>query len=148
MHFPWCCMSYACVASIDTHPTTHETLRTVPSSTHTLHVFPAFLRTTVSHTHCAPLIALYTPPSHTLYSHTFHCIKSSAPVVVVVHNEPAVEDGEEAQQQSPVPVVSHPASIVALSRQIRQGIHGHILVVVQEHLQGNGWCGTHMGWLY
>ena len=143
MHFPWCCMSYACVASIDTHHTTHETLRTVPSSTHALHVFPAFLHTTVNHTHCAPHIPLYMLPSHTLYSHTFHCIKCSAPVVVVVHNQPAVEDGE-AQQQSPVPVVSYPASIAALSCQI----HGHIPVAIQEHLQGNGWCGTHMGWLY
>ena len=58
----------------------------------------------------------------------------SSPVIIVVHNGFAVENGQEAEQQSPVPVISHTPSIVALSRQIGQRIQGHILIVIQEHL--------------
>ena len=84
--------------------------------------------------------------TYVVHTHILHVpVTCSSPVIIVVHDGFAVENGQEAEQQSPVPVISHTASIVALSRQVGQRIQGHILVVIQEHLQSNRRCSIHMG---
>ena len=46
----------------------------------------------------------------------------------------AVDDGKEGDKQSSVPVISHPASIVALASQVGQCFQWYIVIVIQEHL--------------
>ena len=55
-------------------------------------------------------------------------------VVVVSDNLLAVEDGEEGDKESAVPVISHPAPVVTLAGEVAEGIQGKVLVIIEEHL--------------
>ncbi len=46
-----------------------------------------------------------------------------------------VEVGQNVQETSSVPVISHPPSVVTLTRQVRDGVKWNLLVLINEHLQ-------------
>ena len=56
-------------------------------------------------------------------------------MTVVINDLHAVEDGEEGDEKSAVPVVRDSSPVVALASQVRQCVQGEVLVFVQEHLQ-------------
>ena len=53
---------------------------------------------------------------------------------IIVNDVMAVEDGEHADQQSAVPVISDTPPIVALSSQVGEGFERQLIIVIQEHL--------------
>lgn len=66
-----------------------------------------------------------------------------SPVLIVIYDVLAVEDGEQRDQEPPVPVICHPAPIVTLACQVSQSIKRNLFILIQKHLQTRK-CQTHI----
>lgn len=55
-------------------------------------------------------------------------------MVVIVHDFLADADGEQTHEQSPILVVRDTPPVIALANQVLQGVHGNLVIIIQEHL--------------
>ena len=59
-------------------------------------------------------------------------------MVVICDNLKAVEDREQGDEESAIPVISHTTTIVALACEVGQSLQREVFILVQEHLGGGG----------
>ena len=55
-------------------------------------------------------------------------------VRVILDDVEAVEDGEEGDEETTVPVICHSTSVVTLTSQVGERIQWQVLIVIQKHL--------------
>lgn len=55
-------------------------------------------------------------------------------VVLTAYNVFTYEDGQKANQQTTILIIGDAATVVTLTNQIRKGIHGHLVIIIQKHL--------------
>ena len=56
-------------------------------------------------------------------------------MIIAVYDVIAHKDGQQANKETTILIISNTATIVALTNQVSQRLHWHFIIIIQKHLK-------------